>query len=163
MRHRAQTQKSEKEVFILCCVVTVTFRVISLFVVTKCYSYSKIESVLINSSPACWTTNKSTHIVKPASKVTNTRDVIIIVIIIIIITLIIIIIIIIQFIASVSPTLLCTEKKEIGQENEEIFSKFDFVWERFRIFKGIKYAYYICLKIKCSWKYLAISRVKWFF
>jgi hypothetical protein len=29
-------------VFILCGVVTVIFRVLSLFVVTKCYSYSKI-------------------------------------------------------------------------------------------------------------------------
>jgi hypothetical protein len=30
--------KSEEEIFILCGVVTVTFRVLSLFVVTKCYS-----------------------------------------------------------------------------------------------------------------------------
>jgi hypothetical protein len=32
----------------LCGVLTVNFRVLSLFVVTKCYSYSKTESVIIN-------------------------------------------------------------------------------------------------------------------
>jgi hypothetical protein len=38
-------QKSEEEirseVFILCGIATATFRVLSRFVVTKCYSYSK--------------------------------------------------------------------------------------------------------------------------
>jgi hypothetical protein len=37
-----QTEEVRSEVFILCGVVTVTFRVLSLSVVTKCYSYSKI-------------------------------------------------------------------------------------------------------------------------
>jgi hypothetical protein len=51
---RSQKKKLEviSEVFILCGVVTVTFRVLSLSVVTKCYSYSKIESVIINCSSA---------------------------------------------------------------------------------------------------------------
>jgi hypothetical protein len=43
--NRRQKKKSEEvrsEVFILCGVVTVTLRVLSLFVVTKCYSYRKI-------------------------------------------------------------------------------------------------------------------------
>jgi hypothetical protein len=37
-----RTQQADAEVFILCDVATVTFRVLSLFVVTKGYSYSKI-------------------------------------------------------------------------------------------------------------------------
>jgi hypothetical protein len=37
-----RTQQADTDDFILCGVVTVTFRVLSLFVVTKCYSYSKI-------------------------------------------------------------------------------------------------------------------------
>jgi hypothetical protein len=43
------------EVFILCGVVTVTFRVLSLFVVTKCYSYSKIVLQLTVVPPAEYT------------------------------------------------------------------------------------------------------------
>jgi hypothetical protein len=39
------------EVFILGDVVTVTFRVLSLFVVTKCYSYSKCVLQLIVVPP----------------------------------------------------------------------------------------------------------------
>jgi hypothetical protein len=35
------------EVFIFCGVVTVTFRVLSWFIVTKCYSYTKIVLQLI--------------------------------------------------------------------------------------------------------------------
>jgi hypothetical protein len=46
----AQTQRSEKdvrsEVFSLCGVVAVTFRVLLLFVVKKRYSYSKTENVV---------------------------------------------------------------------------------------------------------------------
>jgi hypothetical protein len=38
------------EVFHLCCVVTETFGVLSLFGVTHCYSYRKIGSVVINCS-----------------------------------------------------------------------------------------------------------------
>jgi hypothetical protein len=57
------------DVFSLRGVVTVTFRVSSLFVVTNCYS--KIESVIINCSSAWWASSKSTHPAKPASKVTN--------------------------------------------------------------------------------------------
>jgi hypothetical protein len=71
-----KTQKPEEDVrskvFSLCGVVTVTFRVSSLFVVTKCYS--KIESVIINCSSAWCMSNKSTHRAKPTSKVTNTCD-----------------------------------------------------------------------------------------
>jgi hypothetical protein len=37
-----KSEEVSTEVFILCGVVTVTFRVLSLFVVTKCCSYSKI-------------------------------------------------------------------------------------------------------------------------
>jgi hypothetical protein len=39
------------EAFILCGVVTVTFRVLSLFAVTKCYSYSKTVLQLIVVTP----------------------------------------------------------------------------------------------------------------
>jgi hypothetical protein len=76
VRVKSQRKKSEgrSTVFILCGVVTVTLRVLSLLVVTKCYSYSKIESVIINCSTAWRTSNKSTHRAKPASEVTNTRD-----------------------------------------------------------------------------------------
>jgi hypothetical protein len=58
---------------ILCGVVTATFRVLSLFVVT-CYSYSKTESYIINYNSDCWISDKLTHQSKPASEVTNTRD-----------------------------------------------------------------------------------------
>jgi hypothetical protein len=62
------------EVFILCGVVTVTFRVLSLFTVTKCYGCSKTESVIINCSSDWWISNNSTHRAKPTSKDNNTRD-----------------------------------------------------------------------------------------
>jgi hypothetical protein len=62
------------EAFILCGVVTVTFRVSALFVVTKCYSYSKMENVIISCSSVWRTSSKSTHGTKPTSQVTNTRD-----------------------------------------------------------------------------------------
>jgi hypothetical protein len=69
-------QKSDVriEVFILCGVVTVTFRVLSLFVVMTCYNYSRIESVIINCSSAWWISNKSICQSKPVSKVANTCD-----------------------------------------------------------------------------------------
>jgi hypothetical protein len=75
-RSREQILDTEvrSEVFSLSVVVTATFRVLSLFVVTKCYSDNKIESVIINCSSAWLTSNKSTHRSKPAAKVTNTRD-----------------------------------------------------------------------------------------
>jgi hypothetical protein len=76
VRRRCQRKKSEvrNEIFILCGVVTVIFRVLSLLAVTKCYSYSKIESVTISCSSACWTSSKSTYRARPASIVSNTRD-----------------------------------------------------------------------------------------
>jgi hypothetical protein len=77
MSSEAQKQKKSEirsDVVSLCGVVTVTFRVLSLFVVTKCYSYSKIESAIINCSSAWWISNKSTHQSKPASKITNTLE-----------------------------------------------------------------------------------------
>jgi hypothetical protein len=45
-------EKFRSEVFILCGVVTVTFRVSSRFVVTKHYSYSKIVLQLLVVPPA---------------------------------------------------------------------------------------------------------------
>ena len=45
-----EEEEVRSEVFILCSVVTVTFRTLLLFVVMKCYSYSKIESVIIKCS-----------------------------------------------------------------------------------------------------------------
>jgi protein-S-isoprenylcysteine O-methyltransferase Ste14 len=71
---RSPKSEARSEVFSLCGVITTTFRLLSLFVVTKCYSYSKIESVIINCGATWWISNKSTHRAKPASKVTNTRD-----------------------------------------------------------------------------------------
>jgi hypothetical protein len=58
----------------LCGVVTITFRVLSLFVVTKCYSCSEIENVIINCSFGLRTNKKSTHRYKLTSEVTNSRD-----------------------------------------------------------------------------------------
>jgi hypothetical protein len=54
VRHRNHRKKSEvrSEVFILCGVVTLTIRVLSLVGVTQCYSKSNIESVTINYSSA---------------------------------------------------------------------------------------------------------------
>jgi hypothetical protein len=53
--NRNQKQKSEfrSGVFILCGVITVTFRVLLWVVVMKCYNYSKNESVIANCSSAC--------------------------------------------------------------------------------------------------------------
>jgi hypothetical protein len=73
-----KTQKSEEDVrskvFSLCGVVTVTFRVSSLFVVTKWYSYSKTESVTINCSSAWCMFNTLTHRAKHTSEVANTGE-----------------------------------------------------------------------------------------
>jgi hypothetical protein len=44
------TEEVRSEIFIVHGVVTVTFRVLSLFVVTKCYSYSKIVKVKVKLS-----------------------------------------------------------------------------------------------------------------
>jgi hypothetical protein len=42
IEHRRQTEvEVRNEVFILCRIVTVTFKVLSLILITKCYSYSK--------------------------------------------------------------------------------------------------------------------------
>jgi hypothetical protein len=49
-----RTQQADAEDFILCGVVTATFRVLSLFVVTKCYSYSNSESVTTIVMTTCW-------------------------------------------------------------------------------------------------------------
>jgi hypothetical protein len=43
----SEEEKFRSEVSNLCGAVTVTFRVVTLFVVTKCYSYSKIVLQLI--------------------------------------------------------------------------------------------------------------------
>jgi hypothetical protein len=70
---RKRNQQADAEVFILCGVVTETFRVLSLFVVMMCYSYSKIESATTDcSDDLLGISNKSTHQSKPASLVTNT-------------------------------------------------------------------------------------------
>jgi hypothetical protein len=58
-----QNRRRNQKWFILCGVVAVTFRVLSLFVVTKWYSYSKIESVITNCSSAWWISNKSDHLI----------------------------------------------------------------------------------------------------
>jgi nitrate reductase NapE component len=61
--NRSQIQKSEEvrcEVFILCGVVTVTFRVLSLFVVMKCFGYSKIVLKLIVVPPGECSVNRFT-------------------------------------------------------------------------------------------------------
>jgi hypothetical protein len=41
---KQMSEEVRSEVFVLCGVVTVTFRVLSLFVVTKCCSYSNCSS-----------------------------------------------------------------------------------------------------------------------
>jgi hypothetical protein len=64
VRIRQKTNRSQTEVFSLCGVVTVTFGVLSLFVVTKCYGYSTFESVIINCSSARWTSYKSIHLIR---------------------------------------------------------------------------------------------------
>jgi hypothetical protein len=68
-------QQADAEVFILCGAVTATFRVLSLFAVTKCYSYSKTESATADcSDDLLGISNMSIRQSKPASRVTNTRD-----------------------------------------------------------------------------------------
>jgi nitrate reductase NapE component len=54
---RRQTE-ARSEVFILCGVVTVTFRVLLLSVVTKCYSYSKIVLQLTVGPPGEYPINR---------------------------------------------------------------------------------------------------------
>jgi hypothetical protein len=71
LRLRTDTQRVHKERVRAERAATVTFRVL-LFILTNCYSYSKIESVKINCSSDWWISNKSTHQFKPASKVINT-------------------------------------------------------------------------------------------
>jgi hypothetical protein len=44
---REKSEELINEVFILCDVVTVTFRMLSLFVVTKCYNHSKTVPKLV--------------------------------------------------------------------------------------------------------------------
>jgi hypothetical protein len=62
-RIRQKTEEVRNEVVLLCGVVTVTFRLVSLFLVTKCYSYSKILSQLIVVSS--WRiSNKSIHLIR---------------------------------------------------------------------------------------------------
>jgi hypothetical protein len=57
-RIRSETQDKEKteevrnKIFALCGIVTVTFRLLALFVVTKCYSYSMISLQLTVVPPA---------------------------------------------------------------------------------------------------------------
>jgi hypothetical protein len=60
MSSETQTQKSEvrSEVFILC---GVTFRVLSLFVVTKCYSYSKTVLQSVAVPPGEYPVNRLTE------------------------------------------------------------------------------------------------------
>jgi hypothetical protein len=69
---KQNSEEFRSEAFILCGVVTVTFRVLSLFVVMNYYSYSKTESVIINCSSAWWISNKSNPLI--ACRVTRTRD-----------------------------------------------------------------------------------------
>jgi hypothetical protein len=70
-----RTQQANAEDFILCGVVTAAFRVLSLFVVMTCYSYSKTESVTTDcSDDLLEISNKLTHQSKPVSLVTNIRD-----------------------------------------------------------------------------------------
>jgi nitrate reductase NapE component len=57
-RSQKKSEEVRSEVFILCGVVTVTFRVLSLFVVTKCYSYSKIVLQLIVVPPGEYPINR---------------------------------------------------------------------------------------------------------
>jgi hypothetical protein len=52
------SEEVRSEVFILCGVVTVTFRELSLFVVTKCYSHSKIVLQLIVVPTGEYPTNR---------------------------------------------------------------------------------------------------------
>jgi hypothetical protein len=62
---RVKKEKSQKtsevrsEIYNLCSVVTETFGVLSLFGVMQCYSYSKIEGVMINCSSTWRIPNKS--------------------------------------------------------------------------------------------------------
>jgi hypothetical protein len=72
-----QLKRTQQANFILCGVVTATFSVLSVFVVTTCYSYSKIESVIINCSSDWGISNKSVRQCKPRLRVTNTGDIII--------------------------------------------------------------------------------------
>jgi hypothetical protein len=57
-RQKSEEEEVRSEAFILCGVVTVTFRVLSLFVATKCYSYSKIELQLIVVPPGEYPINR---------------------------------------------------------------------------------------------------------
>jgi hypothetical protein len=62
VRKKYEEQNSTEdrsEVCNLCSVVTETFGVLSLFVVTQCYSYSKIKSVIINCNFTWRIPNKS--------------------------------------------------------------------------------------------------------
>jgi hypothetical protein len=62
---KQKLKEVRSEVFILCGVVIVTFRVLSLLVVTKCYSYSKIVLQLIvvppGEYPINWIISSGTH------------------------------------------------------------------------------------------------------
>jgi hypothetical protein len=60
--------RSQQWSLILCGVVTITFRVLTLFAVTTCYSYSKTESVVITCTSTWWRSNKSTHQPNPRLK-----------------------------------------------------------------------------------------------
>jgi hypothetical protein len=51
-------EEVRSEVYILCGVVTVTFRVLSLFVVMKCYSHSKTVLQLIAVPPGEYPINQ---------------------------------------------------------------------------------------------------------
>jgi nitrate reductase NapE component len=51
MENKQKSEEVRSKVFILCGVVTVTFRLLSLFVVAKCYSYSKIVLQVIVVPP----------------------------------------------------------------------------------------------------------------
>jgi hypothetical protein len=59
LKKKSDTEVRSK-IFIL-CVVTVTFRVLSLFVVMKCYSYSKIVLQLILVPPGEYQINRLTN------------------------------------------------------------------------------------------------------
>jgi hypothetical protein len=67
--NRQKSEKVRSEVFL--------YVVSSLFVLTKCYSYSKTESVVINCSSARWISNKSLHLIRNpliTCRVTRIRD-----------------------------------------------------------------------------------------
>jgi hypothetical protein len=57
---KSDEEKVRSEVFSLCGVVTLTFRVLTLFAVTKCYSYSKIGLQLIVVPPGEYPINRLT-------------------------------------------------------------------------------------------------------